>query len=954
MRVQFDGNYSQNVDKVTTAHTSASSSRTEKTGAYTLDISDTVMDNAAYEVQGRTKEEIMQAAGSEDVALLRDYMTVMSNSMSAEDFAKLQKEGCNPMNTDIETVVTIVDKIKAQLARAGVDIAGYTDTLDMDILTAITGSESFARAITDAMKKADVPMTQENAAQITAAAKQAEELKEPSEGTEAYMVNNRLEPTADNFYRAEHSGAGHGRRRAGGYYQEELPGYYVKRADSREARVPEEQIEKVIQEAGLAVTQESMENAVFLIEKGIPLTAGNLQRLERIRQAQVPPDEEAFLKAAAAAMAEGKPAGEADLYDGRSCYEKAADMEADIGRLLEEAGSSGNVTQRRQLEEIRLMMTVEANVKLIKSGFSVDTSNLEELVEALKQLEQEQARQLFGAGEDPEGDYSLYKDTVQKTAELPYMPAAVVGRIAAGTAESTVNEIYGQGRALQKTCEEAAQEYETLMTAPRKDMGDNIRTAFRNIDAILEDIGMEATEQNRRAVRILGYNSMEINEENILAVKQADQKVQRVVEKMTPSATVQMIRDGVNPLETGLEELEQYLDGLETYDDEAQKYSRYLYNLEQNHEITPEEKESYIGIYRLLRQIEKTDGAAIGSLINSGAGIDFASLLSAVRTGKTGGMDVKVNESFGFVKQVTEKGVSITEQIAAGYTGGLTDTWSGEIPEQGYDAALLEEVRSIQQTENNVIRLLQKYELPVTVDHLLAMSHLEKDRGGGLRKLWEERGSSPDIPEAIEHMDCWEDMLTDKETAQATYGTYTQELMDTVEEQTFSRTETSLDVRAMQLVHKQLTIMQAAAGQEEFDIPVSIDGEMTAIHLSLQHDTVEKGKVSVAMESESSGRITVRLELENGMVKGYAAGEGTQSRELLSRALGQFSLALEGLGLKAADIPVVRGLAENIFAQSSRTSLTGERDTEKQEVETGSLYQVAKTFIQAFKRTVKA
>lgn len=38
-----------------------------------------------------------------------------------------------------------------------------------------------------------------------------------------------------------------------------------------------------------------------------------------------------------------------------------------------------------------------------------------------------------------------------------------------------------------------------------------------------------------------------------------------------------------------------------------------------NNQITEEERNSYIGIYRLIHQVEQTDGAAIGALVNQGA-----------------------------------------------------------------------------------------------------------------------------------------------------------------------------------------------------------------------------------------------------------------------------------------------------------------------------------------------
>ena len=46
------------------------------------------------------------------------------------------------------------------------------------------------------------------------------------------------------------------------------------------------------------------------------------------------------------------------------------------------------VTAKRQLEEIRLRMTVEANLKLLRSDYQIDTVPLEKLVEDLKQMEE--------------------------------------------------------------------------------------------------------------------------------------------------------------------------------------------------------------------------------------------------------------------------------------------------------------------------------------------------------------------------------------------------------------------------------------------------------------------------------------------------------------------------------------------------------------------------------------
>ena len=80
-----------------------------------------------------------------------------------------------------------------------------------------------------------------------------------------------------------------------------------------------------------------------------------------------------------------------------------------------------NITARRQLEEIRLMMTVEVNRKLIGSGYAIDTTELEELVNTLRQLEERQRRLLFGETDTEKAaeKAALYNETRSKVEELP-------------------------------------------------------------------------------------------------------------------------------------------------------------------------------------------------------------------------------------------------------------------------------------------------------------------------------------------------------------------------------------------------------------------------------------------------------------------------------------------------------------------------------------------------------
>lgn len=240
------------------------------------------------------------------------------------------------------------------------------------------------------------------------------------------------------------------------------------------------------------------------------------------------------------------------------------------------------LTARRQLEETRLKMTSEANLSLLKKGISIDTMELSQLVEELKTQENEYySRLLSGDGIAPkEADVALFRNVMDTSEALKAMPAYALGIHPVD--ETTLQSLYEDGAALKDTFEKAGERYETMMTAPRQDMGDSISKAFRNVDDILNDLGVEATEENRRAVRILGYNGIEITEDSIIQMKAADEEVQRMFKNMTPAVVTQLIKQGINPLEMKISDLNRVAEQVrsEVGKDDNQKFSEYLYKLE--------------------------------------------------------------------------------------------------------------------------------------------------------------------------------------------------------------------------------------------------------------------------------------------------------------------------------------------------------------------------------------
>ncbi|NLL75845.1 MAG: hypothetical protein GX235_01150 [Clostridiales bacterium] len=1060
MNINFENNVVKthsNVDKATTqtsysgSHVKETNSASRRTqGVFALDISGTVMDNTAYDGQGKTAEDVMQDAGQVDVATQKNYMAVMSNIMSEEDFAKLQEEGYHPGDTDIETVVTIVDEIKAALAKGGKNITGYTDDLDVETLTQITGSASLANELVKQFKEHDIPATKENVEDVMNACRTATELEDLSDGIKKYMIRNHMEPTLDNIYRAQYSATADTGKQSKGYYQDDA-GYYAKKAEDFNWQQLMPQIEKVIRNAGLEVSEETLSDAKWLIEKGMPLTEESLKSYYDLNNLELPDTLEEAVKAATAAIANGKRAGSANLLDDRTDLEKAWSYIDDVNSISDEAidkvAAEGealnlrnlkaaqlrinagvstalgtatyavNATGRRQLEEIRLQMTVQANLHLIRSGISVDTVELEQLVEVLKGAEQQNRQILFG-GDGAEGvaeRAQMYGDTLAKVKEIPHMPAAVIGKIALqrdsllnrtnmGAANGyTLEAVYLNGNALRTAYEKAGETYETLMTAPRADLGDSIKKAFRNVDDILRDMNLETSDANRRAVRILGYNRMEISEQNIAAIKETDATVRRIVNKMTPASTLEMIRDGMNPLSMNMEELEAYLDSKDRNPERSiEKYSEFLYKLDKNNEITSEERDAYIGIYRLFRQLDKTDGAAIGTLINQGMEPTVKNLLSAMRSNKKHGMDITVDDYFGGISSEYQ-GKSISEQIESGYKANTSETnyykklsldifdslEGGKLPVQAVTedmtleelAALLQEqeadtaskkeyqkhqmsvMREATMTEETIVKELLSFNQPVTVNNLLAAGLLTKERGmlaGKMKEFASQTDETEQLEEAIRNL---HENMTAEASAKEAYDKFSQIVTDILDKVVYEQSAedgANIDIREISNMYKQISLAINLAKEENYEVPVDINGEMTSINLRIIHNAGESGRVTASLQSAVYGKVLGKFNVakQSGtsedsleyQITGYVVCDSKEGLNALRQSEEKLKNSFEQSDIHVNSLNFIynRELDFSVALQTDEIGKEGSNSEEgikKQEVSTKKLYETAKMFI---------
>ena len=1026
--------------------------------------------NPAKEEKKTVIDEVEQA-GAMDAGERKAQMAVLAETTSPEDYKKMQEDGFSLDDATSNKIVTVTDKIKAQLAKAGVDISKFGDDLDFEQLAQITGSPELAAQIANSLREADLPLTDDNFKQIAETVDMADSLSPLDDGAVKYLIDNQLEPTVQNIYFAEHSASA---------------GYIPAEQQDISSFLP--QVKNIIVSAGLEVNDDTIATSKWMLENDIPLTKENLTYAQALRQTELTTGSEAVAGLSAEALGEGKGAQDAVILSGYTWMEQAKDAvdtvenatDEDLVYIVEKglpltldslreaaanrvsgdqsvgtvasvsksqsAGTASSasesqtvgtvassenqsedavqsnanesyaqkdqqlLTARRQLEEIRLAMTAEANYRLLKQGISIDTEPLVKLVEQLKDQENEYYRNLLmSEGVDAsEEQVELFGEVDKKVADMRYVPAYVLGMKDAEV--STIDGVHKAGMELKSSFEKASQQYETLMTAPRADLGDSIQKAFRNVDDILNDLGMELTDENRRAVRILGYNSIEITQDSVLQMKAADEEVQRVFKNMTPAVVTQMIKRGINPLKMDFTSLNQEAESIKSEEfggEDNRRFSEYLWKMEQNHEISEEERSSYIGIYRLIRQVENTDGAAIGALIQQGAPITMKNLLTAVRSEKRSSkMDYSVDDNFDGVSG-TSNGSSITDQIEAAYqnnclkdasellTPGRTKVlfeqdsdWENMTPEE-FKAALAqakeqtdesgidtdyakEQLAQLEQAANadeSIYRILDKYDIPNTMSNVLAMESMLNQRNQMFRKIFgsstaDHNGDNQvdaDDLEAIkqELLEEFGEAVSepaDMAVAQEKLGELAENVMKTMIN---SDHVTSLDVREMKMLSAQLSVNSILAKEEQYAVPVMVNDELMNVSVKIVRGVDKKGIVDIMMESELRGKIAATFQAKEDGIHGLVATDSEETAELFKE---QTQNLMDSLGGENDDVTELhcahiedldlKHFSMGAFGVDAKDESRTSEDQETYRVQTSRLYGIAEHFIKAVKGTL--
>lgn len=561
------------------------------------------------------------------------------------------------------------------------------------------------------------------------------------------------------------------------------------------------------------------------------------------------------------------------------------------------------ITARKVVVEATLIMTVPALMRVKQLGININVTELTTLLEKINEMENKEAEKYLESvdAKVTQTNISSFIATNKAMLTIKQTDISFVARVQ-------------KTDSLEKVAKIAISSYEEGATRVRKDLGDSYEKAFSNIDDILDNLDMEPNEENKRAVKILGYNAMSITKASVENVKEMAEQIDNLVENLNPKAAAYLIANDINPMKKNILELNSELENInEDIGTTEENYAQFLWNLEKSNSISKEDRQKYISLFRNIKSITKKDIQALGAVINSNMDFTMDSLLMAVKSRKITGEIYKWGDNGETYEEyklnMQKEGVVTDEQVNQLISNHIVVT-----PRNIKNTDKLQNEKDVFDTFYNS----SSEEVKAIVDNIL----------------------DADDPEELN---------------QAFENIY-MEAKKTVKNQIhkelplYSDIETALENSGL------ARIVNEYAKNDTYYIPVKTGENITNIHLTLKSGE-EESKAFVDIKESWAGELHFEFYENDNTLKGMLVYENKSSVNEVNEMAADFKALLSENNIQVTDITVVNSETyigtSNIESKKTtreginRSNSLNEGDTDKsKKSEKGKrLFRAAKLFI---------
>ncbi len=896
-----------------------------------------------------------------DAKMLKDNLSSIFNKMDTGTAVKMNEEGMDINNADNDTVVSVVEKIQIQLAMYCDDFIPNMN-IDIEDIKKTVGSAEMAYNISSKFNEYNINPSEKDVSEALLAVDKWQSIGEITENTKAYLLKNNMTPSIQNIYKASHSG----------YITQ------TNNIDDMQWEQMKPQVEGILRDANIEVTPEAVELGKWMVNNGIEVQADNYTTLENL---EIPSDEIDKIDRVVSTMIEGYSANKT-LVTGESLpWEETVQAietlsNATLGNIM--ALSQSNKIQTlealsdviinttevepeennykyskslREIQEIRLMMTIDAGRTMEKAGVSINTIELSELVDQLREYEKN-----YLNGKIANEDASIKVQDIIQTNNVmltindaKVLPMDVLGDIVSTNKQASINNFIESGAEYQNKMVAVGHAYEALSTEIRVDLGDSLSNAIDNSTMdILLDLGIEETEGNKRAIRILANNNMDINMNNIEKVKNIDYSVNQLFENMSPEIAMKMIKTGINPLETGVDELNAYIiEESSSQISTEEKYSEFLYKMEKNKDITPEEREKFINLYGVINKFQKDDMNVVGSMIQQNLDLTMGNLLTAYMSRKDQGMEIIVDDSNGAV-EANDK-ITYLKNLFGGIANKITPEQLvsmeqdldnmpmeqfGEQIESADDISnnlsqdrMMETITHATEVEESVLKIITDHQIGTSFNNILAAEMLVNQPFTLFKKIIQEENK-----EEV-HENIILNSLEGKKEMESVYNGLMNDAKTLIQDAMYT-TDSYMDMESLRQIGNGMNLLNELAKRNTYEIPYDNDGTIGVIHLKIVDDENDAGQFSIKFNSNILGNVTVQGKIGNNKLYSQVMSDYQEAIVKVQEKVDIIERELKEIGLENTIIKV-----SNIQEQPDVQSVV------KENVETDIIYKVAKIFI---------
>ncbi|MBQ7425345.1 MAG: hypothetical protein IJV21_03685, partial [Lachnospiraceae bacterium] len=192
-----------------------------------------------------------------------------------------------------------------------------------------------------------------------------------------------------------------------------------------------------------------------------------------------------------------------------------------------------------------------------------------------------------------------------------------------------------------------------------------------------------------------------------------------------------------------------------------------------------------------------------------------------------------------------------------------------------------------------------------------------------------------------------------EEDYEENYVKLLEKVSDKLTEELMTDTDSYIDVRAISLMQKQLTVMGRAAESGSFEVPVEIEGEKVSMHVTLRSDDKKETRMDASVQTFEYGLVTLSIRTEGEGIRGMLTttnGENREEAEYLEKVRSglceRIRDRMKDISLSEEDIAII--YRTQYGPAYAGADLTDARDgSEGSGMETVTLLTMAKAFIEA-------